>query len=279
MAKSKLPPDVLAVGVSDAKDDRARGAPARPSSLGLAFRALLGGALAMGLSVGAAWGARRYVRSSPRFAVTDVAVRGIKHLTPDVVAAEAGLAKGQNIFVVDLEQARARLLIDPWIRDAVLSRRLPGAVAVDVTEREAGAIVALGPTYLATRDGEIFKRLEPGDPDDLTVVTGMSPDAVAQDRTGVERTLLRALDLASDYERGPLHARAPLEEVHVEADGAFSLVVGRDGLSLRLGAPPFTRKLEEASRVVAELDRRGAKADVILLDNAARPDRVVVRMR
>ncbi len=32
-------------------------------------------------------------------------------------------------------------------------------------------------------------------------------------------------------------------------------------------------------RVVAELDRRGAKADAIMLDNDARPERVVVRMR
>ena len=31
--------------------------------------------------------------------------------------------------------------------------------------------------------------------------------------------------------------------------------------------------------IVAELDRRGAKPDSIMLDNEARPDRVVVRMR
>jgi hypothetical protein len=33
------------------------------------------------------------------------------------------------------------------------------------------------------------------------------------------------------------------------------------------------------NRVVAELDRRGAKPDSIMLDNEARPDRVVVRTR
>jgi hypothetical protein len=30
---------------------------------------------------------------------------------------------------------------------------------------------------------------------------------------------------------------------------------------------------------VAELDKRGAKADSIMLDNDSRPERVVVRMR
>jgi cell division protein FtsQ len=50
-------------------------------------------------------------------------------------------------------------------------------------------------------------------------------------------------------------------------------------MQLVLGAPPFRRKLDQASRVVAELDRRGAKADAIMLDNDSRPERVVVRMR
>jgi hypothetical protein len=31
-----------------------------------------------------------------------------------------------------------------------------------------------------------------------------------------------------------------------------------------MGAPPYRRKLEKETRVVAELDRRGAKADSIM---------------
>ena len=87
------------------------------------------------------------------------------------------------------------------------------------------------------------------------------------------------LDVAAEYARVSLAKRAPLEEVHIEPDGAFSLVVGRSAMALVLGAPPFRRKLDQATRVVAELDKRGAKADAIMLDNDSRPDRVVVRMR
>jgi cell division protein FtsQ len=56
-------------------------------------------------------------------------------------------------------------------------------------------------------------------------------------------------------------------------------VVGKSGLELVLGGPPFRRKIDQAARVVAELDVRGARADAIMLDNDARPERVVVRMR
>ena len=65
----------------------------------------------------------------------------------------------------------------------------------------------------------------------------------------------------------------------MEADGGFTLVVGRSATELVLGGPPFRRKLEQAARVVAELEKRGAKADTIMLDNDPRPERVVVRMR
>ena len=77
----------------------------------------------------------------------------------------------------------------------------------------------------------------------------------------------------------PLAHRSALEEVHVESNGEMTLVVGKNAVQLRMGPPPYRRKLEQAVRVVAELDRGGAKPDSIMLDNEARPDRVVVRMR
>ncbi len=283
--RPKLPHDVgddAADVLFEERDPTQESKPVAPKPSSRAagmIRAVAGGVLAVGVSTGIAWAARHHIRTSPRFAVTDVLVSGQKHRTGDEIATEAGLAKGQNVFSIDLDQARARLLADPWVSEATLTRRLPGTVVVRVTEREPGAIVALGSSYVAAATGQIFKRLEPGDPSDLPVITGLTADAVAEDRAGAEETIRRLLDLSSDYEHGPLGERAPIEEIHLEADGAVILVVGKDALSLRMGTAPFHRKLEQAARVVAELDRRGAKADVIMVDNDARPDRVVVRMR
>jgi cell division protein FtsQ len=250
-----------------------------PSRVAGIARAILGVALVVGLSGSAAYGARHYVTTTARFAVKDIVVSGNARRSVDDVASEAGVAKGANVFSLDLDRARARLLADPWIQDASLARRLPGTVTIQVTERDAAAIVALGDSYLASRDGEIFKRLEPGDPTDLPVVTGLSPDSVAEDRDGAVQSVRRALDLAAEYDRSSIATRMPLQEVHLADDGAFSLVVGKGGVSLTLGGPPFHRKLDEAARVIAELEHRGAKPDTIMLDNEARPERVVVRVR
>jgi cell division protein FtsQ len=284
VARPKLPADVArAIGVdpdAEPEPEIAQVLPQKPPSrVAEIARAAFGVLLVVGVSVAAALGARHYVTTTPRFAIRQIDVSGNARRTPDDIAAEAGIAKGENVFSLDLDRARGRLLADPWIREATLSRRLPGTVTVQVTERDAAAIVALGDSYLASRDGDVFKRLEPGDPTDLPAVTGLTADAIADDREAAIRSIRRALDLAAEYDRSPLAARAPLEEVHIADGEALTLFVGKSGIALELGVAPFHQKLEEASRVLGELDRRGAKADAIMLDNEAHPERVVARVR
>jgi cell division protein FtsQ len=248
-----------------------RAAPRGESSAMMIARGVIGFVLVVGIGGTVAWGARQYVKTSPRFAVSEIVTTGAKRRSPD-----------------DLDRARARLIADPWVSEATLARQLPGTIFLRVVEREAGGIVATndgsakaagGETYVVTRDGAIIKRLESGDPTDLPIVTGVVLQHLMDDREGAARTVRRALDLAGDYEHTPLATRSPLEEVHVEANGEMTLVIGKSAVALHMGAPPYRRKLEQALRVVAELDRRGAKPDSIMLDNEARPDRVVVRMR
>jgi cell division protein FtsQ len=253
--------------------------PGQPSRIASTVRTGFGVALVVGASVVVGWLARRHVTTSPRFAVTSVQVVGNERRPADAIIAESGIAAGVNVFCVDLDSARAALLADAWIADATLSRRLPGTILVRVAERRPAALVALGDTLLATADGEPFKRFEAGDPVDLPLITGLTPENVADDREGVRRTIRRGIDLAAEYEQSALAKRAPLQEVHVDPGGAFTLVVGRPAMDLVLGGPPFRRKLEEAARVVGELDKRRAKAEAIMLDNDARPQRVVARLR
>lgn len=285
----------------DARDARAQPprrsvppvAPAPPKPTGdsrtmRVLRGVMGFVMVVGIGGTVAWGARRYVKTSPRFAISEIVTTGAKHRSPDELAAIAGLAKGQNVFTTDLDKARARLVADPWVSEATLARQLPGTVFLRVVEREAGGIVATndgsvkatgGETYLVTREGALIKRLEMGDPTDLTIVTGVPLQQLIDDREGATRTIRRGLDLAADFERSPLAQRSPLQEVHVEPNGEMTLVIGKTSVAVHMGAPPYRRKLDQAVRVVAELDRRGAKPEAIMLDNEARPDRVVVRMR
>jgi cell division protein FtsQ len=242
-------------------------------------RAAFGLTLALAMSAALAFSARHYARNSPRFALAEVSLHGAEHRSPSEIAMQAGLSKGENIFSLDPEDMKRRLLADPWIVDARLTRRLPGTMDVEVTERRAAALVAIGETFLATREGVMFKRLDASDPTDLPVVTGLDVGEVADDRKAAENRVRIALDLAEEYAALDVAQRYPLGEVHLKSNGTISLVIGHTAITVELGSPPYRRKLEQASRVVREAERRNMRVDAVLVDNDVRPERVVIRMR
>jgi cell division protein FtsQ len=250
------------------------------SALARKAQPIVGLMVVVAASIAVAWGIRHHVMTSPRFAVRTVRVEGTARRNSEQVAASAGLQVGKNIFGIDLENARVRILQDAWIEKATVKRKLPSTIMVEVTEREAAAAVAVGPElYLCTHEGELFKRLEPGDPSKLVVITGLTTEQVAHDRAGAIRRIRSALDLLLDYEqRGP-SKRLPAQEVHLGQDGTAQIMVGREGVTLELGQSPYRQKIMRAARVLDEIERRHAQPSVVFLDNDAHPERVVVRMR
>jgi cell division protein FtsQ len=253
--------------------------PERASAVLAHAKTVLGFLLVAAVSLGVAWGARRYVDTSPRFALKETVVEGNVRRPKEAILEEGGITLGKNVFAVDLDAAKRKIEADPWIAEATLGRSLPDTVLISVKERTAVALVALDDTYLVSPTGEVFKRVEPGDPSDLPMVTGLAADSIATDREGLTRSLQRALDIAADYAQSAIGTRYVLEEVHVEKSGGITLIVGQTGVSLVLGAPPYRRKLDECGAVLRELEKRGQKADAVLADNEARGDRVVARVR
>jgi cell division protein FtsQ len=218
--------------------------------------------------------------TSPRFAVRKIDVTGAQRRTAQDVARAGGLEIGANVFALDLESVRGRIAQDPWIESATVTRKLPSTIQIAVVEREPRAVVAIsGELYLATRDGELFKKLGDREPADLPVVTGIDAQRVAKDRPGAVLAVRRALDVAEDMDRAGITKTAPIQEMSLQSDGSLVVFVGRDGLALALGRPPHRDKIDRIKSVLWELTRRKANASVIFADNETNPDRVVVRMK
>jgi cell division protein FtsQ len=245
-----------------------------------ALKLVVGIVIVVGASAGVAWGARRYVLTSPRFAVKTIAVEGASRVTPQRVAEAGGVAVGDNVLATDLDALARKIEAEPWIATATVRRKLPSTLSVVVVEHEPFVVVAItGELFLATRDGHIFKQHESGDPADLPLVTGIRPEQVKEDRQGAELLVRRAAEVVHELTESAVGRRWPVQEVHLEKDGTASALVGREGISLHLGLPPFKPKVAQAERVLAEVSRRRASASIVFLDNEANPDRVVVRMK
>lgn len=236
--------------------------------------------LVVAASIGAAWGAKAYVTKSPRFNVRTITVEGAGKLTPESIAKAGGIAVGQNVFSIDLDQAKKAIEKEPYVAEATVTRKLPNTISIKIVERQPAILVSLeDKLFLATQEGQVFKELAPEDDYDLPVVTGIKTDAALNDRDGLAILVRRALDVIDEVQKTSIAKRWPVQEIHLEVDGTCELVVGREGISIHLGAPPFKGKLEQADRVLAEIQKRKSNASVIFLDNEGNPDRVVVRMR
>jgi cell division protein FtsQ len=246
----------------------------------LGLKLFAGLLVVVGASSAVAYSLHRYALTTTRFGIRDVHVQGGKRLTSEQVRAVAGIEIGKNLLAFDTAAAETRLLQDPWVSSARVTRELPGTLRVELSEREASAIAILGDKpYLVTRDGEPFKPIQPDDPTDLPVITGIGAADLARDRAQATERLKTGVDILRQYERLSVARVHPAEEVALSASGHTVLTVGRSGIALELGRPPYARKLVMAAQVIGELGAKGRTPGIVFLDNEAHPERVVVRMR
>jgi cell division protein FtsQ len=245
-----------------------------------AVKLCVGLAVVVAASTAVAYSLHRYALTTTRFGIRDIELEGAKRLSPDEVRSLAGIELGKNLFAFDTRAAEERLLRDPWVSSAHILRRLPNALRIEISERDAAALAVLGDRpFLVTSEGEPFKEVKPEDPLDLPLITGVSAADWARDRVGAEERLRTGVDLIRQYERLGMARVHPAQEVNLQPSGYTVLTVGQKGIALELGRAPFARKLAMAAEVVGELGAKGRTPGMVFLDNEAHPERVVVRMR
>jgi cell division protein FtsQ len=248
--------------------------------LGAAFRLGIGLALVIGTSVTVATSVRHYALTSPRFSIQEVNLLGGKRVAPDVAREQAGIVPGSNIFALDTAVAERKLLQNPWISEARVTRDLPRSLRVEIKEREPAALAVFAERlYLVTADGEPFKELAPGDPADFPLITGASVEGLSRDRARELDRVREGLAVLEQYGRVPLSKTQPAQEVHLADSGDVVLTAGKEGITFELGKDGYRRKLLMGEQVVGEMRRKGRTPGIVFLDNQAHPERVVVRMK
>ena len=107
------------------------------------------------------------------FRAKNLWVTGEHRLTQKQVLHQAKIASGVNIFSVNLTKVRKRLLGQPWIEDAEVSRELPSGIHIGIKEQEPLAILDLGRKFIINTQGEIFKEMKPSDQCNLPIISGL----------------------------------------------------------------------------------------------------------
>jgi len=227
---------------------------------------------------GAGWLLWRVGVESDLLRIRELRFEGLSRATADELVELSPVQRGDHLLLADPELVASALRRHPWIASVEVHRTLPAALDVKVVERRAVALVDLGTLYLVDDHGEVFKRATPGDGLDLPVVTGMPRDAWMEKRGEVEPMLQGALALLARWAERGLDRRAPISEIHIDADYGTTLWAGDEGVEIRLGHGDLPEKLTRLERVLAAVAAEGQRPEVLHLDNRRRPDWVAVRL-
>lgn len=193
--------------------------------------------------------------------INRVTVEGRKETPSEVLIGAVEHEAGDPILTVDAEAMRTRLEALPWVRAAMVERRLPGEIRLTIEERVPLALWQRdGRYHLVDRYGATMPVADVSRYAGMIVLTG--PDA-------------------------PAHAKALLDLLALEPDlGARVIAAQRVGArrwNLRLDNGVDIRLPEEeaaaAWRTLADMERDEGliDRDLVMIDLRT-PDRLVVRL-
>ena len=161
---------------------------------------------------------------SATLSITKVEVAGNRLLSDDRVTRIAAVPQGEQLALVDLDDAARRVETLSEVEDADVTRAWPDGVLITVTERVAVAVVELGGKIRGLdAEGIVFREY-------AAVPTGL-PRVRPQTSTGTD-ALKEAAGVVSAL---PADLVARVDHVEVQTIDQISLVL-RDGREVRWGS-------------------------------------------
>ncbi len=115
---------------------RARAQAAYKNHMAKVIAVLIALAVLAGLFAGAYW--------SNLFAVEQVTVSGVEHLTSTEMAQLANVPSDTTLLRVDAAAIKSNIMRDAWVEDVDVQRVFPNTLNLAVTERSIGATVEVG---------------------------------------------------------------------------------------------------------------------------------------
>jgi cell division septal protein FtsQ len=216
--------------------------------------------------------ARRFVFDNAYFAVREIQIRGGDKVRGDEIVALAGLRHGMNLWSIEPAKIEKKVAKHPWVRRVLVRREFPRRVVIEVEERRAKAIVAIGKLYYVDADGVIFKEVAQGENVRFPMLTGIRTEELGSSDPAVRRRIQDALRLG-DLMAKDSHA---LSEIHFDAPDRLVVYTIAHPVAIHMGWGDWEAKLQRLDRVLTLW--RGKEERLGSLDVSFQ-DQVVTRLR
>ena len=211
------------------------------------------------------------------FGARQLTIEGMRRLTKEQVAGQAGVQAGVNILSTNLSLVRKRLLAHPWIAEAEVRREIPSGLTIRIKEHSALAMVDIGRKYLINTHGELFKAWEASDPDTLPVIKGLKLSDLTVygqsessntnsegERTAPFKAVMQVLQLGGK-KRSILPNRL-VRQIHVDRQIGLTIYAFDQGKTINLGYSDYAGKYHMLANLFSYLKRHRSISDFDRID-------------
>jgi hypothetical protein len=159
---------------------------------------------------------RRILTTSARFEIRKVVVETDGPAKKSAILEAVNFLKGKNLFAVDLEDVKAEVEKNPWVAKAIVSRVLPGTVAIRYEEQKPRAILSMDNMYYLNHEGVPFYKIAQGDSLDYSII---QLDRIENSKDVPVGGIRAALDLLDYFQSSKVFSSEDIGQVTVRGSG------------------------------------------------------------
>ncbi len=205
-----------------------------------------------------------------------IIIEGTEWLSEKQVKEQAAIESRKNILSFNLFVARKKLLGHPWIEQAQVRREFPSTIFIRITEHKPLAVLDLGEKFILNTKGLIFKKLEPGDPENIPLVSGLSySDIGTIQETGSIRFISVMEVLRLGNEPDSVVPNQMIRRIDVDRQIGLLLHTSDQKKIIKLGFENYSEKYAQLKKVIFQLKDQYNLNDYNCID-LINPDRIVV---
>jgi len=202
--------------------------------------------------------ADNWLKSENSFLVKEIIIEGNHRSQRDEIIKALNLDSRQLIFTFSLKTAQRRIMALPFVKLAVISRRLPDRLQIVIQERQPEALLYLDELYMVDDEGIVIAKAPASEMLDFPLISGVSLSEWRQRPQVWHGLLKQAMRLLKIWEeRRPQLPEEVAQVVMDEACGLNLFTTGRDW-ELQLGFDDFDERLERWQQVLQVLGKRAA---------------------
>lgn len=191
--------------------------------------------------------------------VREIEIRGNHHISEEELLNITDI-KRDNIFKINLDDLRIKVLKSPWVREAMVRREFPGTIKIQLSERVPEAIIDYGDFfYLVDRDRVIIERVRDREGYFLPLISGVDLSESRLGDRSSSKGLSEGLNLLGFLKDNGLG----LDDIEVVAKEPEDITLNIAGKQVKVGSGGYQEKFRRLNEIEKELEKKGILASSI----------------